>query len=129
MSPFAAFTSSFLITLVALLGVVATGLRAKRKAHLTLVALTVISLGVTIYFAERLGDTLDLDAAGAITPIHLFLAKLTVALYLAPVATGIATIRNPRRRRLQCIVAFLTVGLTVVTAATGTWMALAAPPL
>jgi hypothetical protein len=120
----------FLLTTVALLALVlATGLKAKRRAHIPAVVTMVVSLGLAIYYAEQLGDEYDIRAAGVITPIHLTLAKITTLGYLLPVVTGIATLRNPRRRKLHGRIAFVLVGLTLVTTATGLAMLLMSPPV
>ena len=129
MSPERGFVLFLGLTL-ALLGVVVfTGLSARRRVHLTTVALAVVSLGVTIYHAEAMGDHYDLAAAGAITPVHLAIAKLTTLAYLAPVVTGVLTIRDARWRPRHRVCAFLVLAMTVATAITGTWMVLAAPRL
>jgi len=117
------------LTLGLLAGVVWTGFAARRRMHVPLVVLAVASLGATIFFAEQLGRLYDLEAAGAITPIHLFLAKLTTLAYLVPIATGIATLRRPRLRRTHRYVALTVLALTVATAATGTCMIALAEPL
>ena len=123
------FTASLVVTVLLLVGVLVTGLRALRKRHLTLVALTIVSLVVTIYWAERLGRLYDLDAAGRIKPIHLALAKTAALSYLLPIGTGIATLKRPRFRSLHRKAAFLVVGLTLAAFVTGTWMMLGARPL
>jgi len=120
----------FLVLTVGLLGVVVwTGLHARRRLHLCCVAATLAALGVTIYFAERMGRHYDLSSAGWITPVHLALAKLTTVLYLAPLTTGVLTLRDAAWRRRHRVCAFVVVGLTVLTAVTGTWMILAAQRL
>ncbi len=120
----------FLLVTVALLGAtVATGLKAKLRAHLTLVVFTVASLGLAIYYAEQLGKLYNLDAAGAIKPVHLALAKIATLSYLAPLASGVATLRNRAHRKLHLKFAIATVVLTVLAAVTGAWMILAAEPL
>ena len=114
-----------LLTTVALLGFVAwTGFRKKRAWHLTLVVSAVASLGITIYFAEKLGEVYDIRAAGVITPIHLTLAKITTVGYLAPITTGILTWRKARVRKAHRISAFAILALTALTACTGTAMIL-----
>lgn len=121
---------TFLGTTLALLGcTVATGLRAKRKPHVLFVALSVASLGVTIYFAERLGELYDLESAGWITPVHLAIAKVATLAYLLPVVTGIRLWFGQGSRRVHFWVAMGVLGLTVVTAVTGSWMVLASEPL
>ena len=104
---------------------VATGL----LTLVILVALAVASLGTTIYFAEQLGRLYDLDAAGWITPVHLTLAKVTTFAYVAPIFTGFRLLKDPTWRPRHKRMAFLVLGLTLLTAATGTWMILASEPL
>lgn len=129
MSPAAGFVTFLAVTLAFLGGVVVTGFRARRRQHIPLVIGAVASLGATIWFAERLGEEYDLDAAGLIKPVHLNLAVISTAAYLLPVATGLATLKRPALRPLHRKAAFLVLGLTVLTAVTGTWMILAAEPL
>src|SRR5262245_52547556 len=120
----------FLLLTVGLLGVVVwTGLRARRRLHLSCVAATLAALATTIVFAGRMGAHYDLTKAGLITPVHLTLAKVTTLAYLAPLATGVLTLRNPAWRRRHRFCAFVVLGLTVATAVTGTWMILAAERL
>ena len=91
---------------------------------------TLASLATTIFYAERLGHLYDLEASGAIKHVHLFLAKLTAAAYLAPVLTGVWTIRHKDRAfRWHKLCAYVVLALTVVTAVTGAWMILASERL
>ena len=129
MSPTVGFVVFLALTLAGLAGAVATGLRARRRLHLPCVAAALVCLAVTIHFAKALGHHYDLKSAGAITPIHLTMAKVTTALYLLPIATGIATIFRPARRPWHRRVAFLVLAMTVLTAITGTAMLLMAKPL
>jgi hypothetical protein len=122
----AGFVGSLLLTLGFLAGAVATGLRAKRRWHLASVAGAVLCLAITIVFALEVGKQYDLASAGLITPVHLTLARVTTACYLLPAASGLWTIRDPRRRRLHRRLAFFVLAMTVLTAITGTWMLLAA---
>jgi hypothetical protein len=123
------FVAFLALTLVLLAAVVWSGTRARRRVHLPCVAATLASLALTIVFAERMGDHYDLAAAGAITPVHLALAKLTTLAYLAPLVTGVLTLRNPAWRPRHRVVAWTVLVLTVATAVTGTWMLLAAERL
>jgi hypothetical protein len=123
------FSLNLLVT-VALLGAAfVTGLRGRLAPHLVLVALTLASLGTTIYFAERLGELYDLDAAGAIKPLHLAIAKLATLAYLGPIVTGFMNLRDRRWQRLHFRVALAVAALTLLAAVTGTWMLLASPRL
>jgi hypothetical protein len=76
-----------------------------------------------------MGTHYDLAAAGLITPVHLWLAKLTTLAYLAPISTGVLTLRDPSWRPRHRLCAFAVLGMTVATAITGTWMLLAAERL
>lgn len=121
---------AFLLLTVLLLGVtVATGRMSRVRAHLACVAMTLVSLGLTIYFAERLGESYDLESAGAIMHVHLAFAKIATLSYVLPAASGIATLRNRSHRKLHFKLAMTTLVLTVAAAVTGTWMILAAEPL
>lgn len=129
MTPQVGFPLFLVVTVLLLGGVVITGKQALLRRHLTLVALALASLGVTIWFAEQLGEFYDLEAAGAITPLHLTLAKITTFGYLLPLITGVMTWRNRRWRGLHARVAILILVLTVLTTVTGAWMLWAAEPL
>lgn len=120
----------FLVITLAFLGAaVVSGRKAARKVHLPCVAAAVISLLVTIYYAEQLGDDYDLESAGFITPLHLFLAKTTTLAYLAPLATGVRTLRSQATRKLHGRVAYSVLSLTVLTAMTGAAMVFMSEPL
>lgn len=129
MSPTTGFVSFLALTLVLLAATVATGLVGMRRVHLGMVAGALASLGVTVYFAEQLGDRYDLESAGWITPVHLTLAKVTTASYLLPVLSGIRLWRHERARSWHRALAFTVLALTVVTAASGTAMILRADPV
>ena len=123
------FVSFFGVTLVLLGIVIWTGKLAKRRWHLTFVALTVASLGTTIYFAEQLGKLYDLESAGAITPVHLFFAKVATAAFLLPAISGILTIRRAERVVWHRAAAYTAVVLTVIAACTGVAMVWLSNPL
>ncbi len=123
------FSTFLALTVLVLVAVVLTGLKHKRKAHFVLVACAFVLLGVTIYYAERLGEDFDLKSAGAITPIHLFLAKVTVLAYLLPLITGFMTVRNASRRSLHGKVAIFVLTMTGLTFVTGLMMIMSATPL
>jgi len=129
MSPLVGLLTFLGLTLLLLGGVVATGYAARRRRHIALVVLAMGSLVTTIWFAEKLGTTYDLEAAGWIYPVHLCLAKTTTACYLLPLVLGPLTIRKPELLPWHRRAAYLALGLTGVSAVTGTWMLLAAEPL
>jgi hypothetical protein len=126
MSPGSGFLVFFALTLVLLAAVAVSGLMARRKVHIPCVVLMLAALGFTIHYAYELGKIYDLKSAGIITPIHLTLAKLTTAAFLAPIATGIRTIFVPSTRKLHRKLAFTVLAMTVLCAITGTIMILRA---
>ena len=129
MSALPGFVLFLALTLLCLAGAVASGLRAKRKVHITCVAGALACLGLTIYYALGVGKHYDLASAGWITPVHMWMAKIATASYLLPIASGLRTIYRPATRRLHRKLAFGVLALTVLTAITGTWMLLAAERL
>lgn len=122
MSPGTGFVVFLALTLVLLALVVVTGFAARRRAHIAFVVCAVAALGTTIYYAYALGRIYDIQQAGWITPVHLALARVNTLALLLPVATGVRTIFRPETRRLHRFVAFVVLGLTVLTAVTGTIM-------
>ncbi len=117
----------FLVLTVALLVAVAwTGFKARRRIHIPLVFVAVASLAMAIRYALLVGPYYDLESAGAITPIHMVIARLATAAFVLPVFTGMRTLRNPGFRRLHRMTAFLVIVLTVLAAVTGAVMLLMA---
>lgn len=128
MSATAGFLVSLGATLACLCVAVLTGRAARRRLHVLSVAGAVACLATTIWYALAVGEIYDLATAGTITPVHLWLARVTTACYLLPVATGIATVWKPVRRRVHGRLAYFVLAMTVVTAVTGTIMLLLAAP-
>lgn len=127
LDPRVGFPLFLLLTIATLAAVVVTGMRARVRLHIALVATAVALLGVAIYFAEKLGALYDLEAAGAITPIHLAIAKVATASYLLPIVSGIMTLRDRRHRAMHFKLAMFVLAMTVLTAITGSWMLFVAP--
>ena len=129
MSALTGFCLFLLLTLGFLAGAVSTGLRAMRRVHLVCVGSALTCLGLAIHYALGVGKLYDLAAAGWITPVHMWMAKVATASYLLPIASGLRTIYHPPTRKLHRKIAFLVLSLSVATAITGTWMLLAAKRL
>lgn len=129
MSPDVGFPTFLVLTVLLLAGVVVSGMRSRLRVHLTLVVLAVTSLGLTIWFAEQLGDLYDLETAGWLTPVHLAVAKVTTAAYLLPLATGVMTLRNRTWKGLHYKCAVVVLALTLATTVLGIGMILAAERL
>lgn len=123
------FLLGLVLTVVCLVAVIGTGVTAKRAKHLPSVVVFFATLAFTIYKAERMGQSLDVEAAGLITPVHLTMAKITVFSYVLPITTGILTWRNPTWRPKHRLCAWILIVMTLATVATGAWMAFAAEPL
>ena len=125
------FVLAFGLTLVALLGVLWTGLRwrvqRRRCLHLGLVGLTVALLVATIVLALELGEAYDLESTGWIYPVHMALARTATASLLLPVVTGVAVLRTGRVHRAHRIGALVAFVLIALAAATGFWMVYLAP--
>lgn len=121
------FAALLVLTLALLAGVVVTGFAARRRLHIPLVGAALVALVLTIVSAVRTGEHYDLQAAGAITPIHLAVAKIAAFAFLLPIATGIATLRKGALRRWHRRAAFLALSLAVAAVVTGTLMIAGAP--
>lgn len=129
MLPEILFFACLLSTVGALVGAVITGFAARRKQHFCFVGTAVLFLVLSIWAALRLGEYYDLESGGTITRVHLAISRYATGAYLLPVLTGIATLRNPARRKLHRVAAFVAIAITLVTAVTGTWMLIASERL
>ena len=116
------FLGALLVTVGFLVGAAFTGRARKIRAHVGFVAAAVASLGVAIFFAIEVGELYDLEKAGAITPIHLGLARITTAFYLWPLITGPLAARGMIRPRIHRVGAWLTLLLTLAATVTGVMM-------
>lgn len=132
-----AFLAALLATLALLGGVIATGLRRRRRAHYVLVAAFFVTLGVTIWRAEVLGAAgggLRFEAAATAQLLHRIAVALTFALVPPLVGTGVRLARatperdaGRRRAHRGVAIAFVAgVALSAVLGAVMTWQALAA---
>lgn len=128
MTDFQGFLAALAVTVVLLVTVVVSGVRARRNVHVPAVVLFFGALALTIWMAVRMGRTLDLESAGRITPVHLTMARVNLYLYVLPVTTGFLALRDRRWYPRHRVFAWSLVVLTLLTVATGAWMALAAGP-
>ena len=133
MSPEVRFGLAFLATLLTLLGALVTGLRwrirRRRAWHLGLVGLTLALLGWTVFEAYALGDHYDLESAGLVFHVHMFLARAATASLLIPVMGGALVLWKGRFHAAHRIAAFVAVTLVTLAAITGVWMLAWATPL
>jgi len=129
MGPIGGFVTSLLVTVAFLVAAAWTGRLRRIRAHVALVSSSVASLAVAIYFALRVGEIYDLEAAGIITPIHLNLARVTTLAYLWPLITGPLAARGQVAPRVHHLGAYVALGLTVAATITGVMMLMGAEPL
>jgi hypothetical protein len=129
MDPVSAFLTALVTTVVFLASAAVMGRRRRIKPHVLLVGCAVLSLGVAIVFALRVGELYDLEAAGAITPIHLNLARITTATYLWPLATGPLAAKGKVSPRVHRTGAYVAITLTLAATVTGALMLMGAEPL
>ncbi len=113
---------TFLLALVATLallgGVIASGVRRRRREHYALVVAFFVSLGVTIWRAEVMGASgggLHFEAAATAQLLHRIAVGLTFALVPPLVVTGVRLARaepegdaGRRRSHRGMAVAFVT---------------------
>ncbi len=129
-----AFLLALLATLALLGGVIATGVRRRRRAHYGLVVAFFASLGVTVWRAEVLGASgggLNFEAATTAQLLHRVAVGLTFTLVPPLVGTGVRLARaskdrEPGRRRTHRGMAVAFVAGVVVSALLGavmTWQA------
>ena len=129
MEPVPAFLTALVTTVVFLVGAAVMGRKRLIKQHVILVGCAVVSLGVAIVFALRVGEIYDLEAAGAITPIHLNLARITTAAYLWPLLTGPLAVKGRVSPRVHRTGAYVAIVLTLAATVTGALMLMGAEPL
>ena len=129
MGPVTGFLTALLVTVAFLVGAAITGRLRRIKHHVALVACAVISLGIAIVFALRVGEVYDLEAAGVITPIHLNLARFTTVMYLWPLLTGPLAAMGKISPKVHRVGAYVALGLTLAATITGVLMLLGAEPI
>lgn len=122
----AVFIASLLVTVVLLVASIWTGVKRRRKAHLKVVAVTVVSLTISIVLAELYGRRFTFEAG--IRDTHLLIAKFTTFFILAPAITGVLSLKRPGPHPWhgKSVVLFLLA--VVVTVVTGTMMMLTGEP-
>jgi len=116
------FLAALVQTVLLLIAAAIAGRRRRIRGHVLLVACAVASLGVAIYFALQTGKLYDLETAGIITPIHLTLARVTTAFYLAPLITGPLAYTGRIDRRIHRALAWTAIALTLASTGTGVAM-------
>jgi hypothetical protein len=117
---FSAFLASLGVTVVILVTAIVLARQHKVRAHIGAVAGFVVSLLVTLAFAEWLGQRFDFES----TPraIHLTFAFSTSAALVAPLVTGFRRWRGTGSLEVhrRCVMVF--VALVACAVGTGVWM-------
>ena len=114
------FWIAFVATVVLLVAALSTGFLHKRKLHLWLGPLTIVSLTIAIVLTEKLMQhyTFPKDELA----FHLIFAKAGGLLALPVVVTGIWLWRQPRARLWHSIAVVVWLIAVLTATATGLWM-------
>lgn len=114
------------LSVISLIAVWITGLRAKRRLHLFCVIAMAVFLLATIYFAWRVGKLLSFPPDRY--AIHMPLARIAFYMLLAPVVTGSLHWFGKISRKAHLFAAILFTVMTLAAFATGAWMMMGAAP-
>jgi sulfite exporter TauE/SafE len=125
----APFLFALALTLVALAGVIWTGLSRRRPLHYTLIVVMLGLLSWAIYEAEIMGQDLTYEGAAAtFRKIHFGAVALTFLTIPVLLFTGVRVAKQDtwQRRRPHRLAAYFFVGIVVITATLGTAMTVTA---
>ena len=120
MPPTLPFWIAFVATVLLLVLSLVTGFGRRRRAHLCIGPLTMVSLGVAIYFTEQLMRQYDFPDGEL--QFHLFFAKAGGLLALPVIVTGLWLWRSEAARLWHrgAVIVWLIAVLTAT--ATGLWL-------
>lgn len=123
------FVTALVLTVVALLAVVWTGVTHRRSAHYGWVAVLLALLCWAIYEAETYGNGLVFEgAAASVRSVHFVFVGATFLCLPLTVWSGLKLAKDERRRPLHRKLALAFVVLAVVTCGLGTAMTMMASP-
>ena len=114
------FWIALVATVVLLVAALCTGLLRKRKLHLWLGPMTILSLAIAIVLTEELMGHYDFPAEEL--AFHLIFAKAGGLLALPVVITGIWLWRAPRARLWHRIAVIVWIVGVLIATGTGLWM-------
>jgi uncharacterized membrane protein YozB (DUF420 family) len=120
MSSTVPFWTAFIVTVLLLVVALFTGFTRRRKAHLWLGPLTIISLACTILVVERLSSHYTFQPEEL--AFHLIFAKAGGLMAIPVVVTGIWLWRSERARKWHRIMVYLWLASVVTATGTGLWM-------
>ncbi|HEX5051406.1 MAG TPA: hypothetical protein VFZ65_06510 [Planctomycetota bacterium] len=120
------FWTGFVATVLLLGAALYTGSKGRRRVHLWLGPLTMVSLLVTIVLTEELASRYEFPAS--VLRTHLWFAKAGGLLALPVIATGIWLWRSERARAWHRACVWLWVVSVLAATGTGLWMFSQATP-
>ncbi|MEZ6038495.1 MAG: hypothetical protein R3F29_13510 [Planctomycetota bacterium] len=114
------FWITFVTTVLLLVASLVTGWTRKRRAHLWLGPLTMVSLGVTVWLTEELMRRYDFPKDDL--AFHLHFAKAGGILALPVILTGVWLWKKPKARLWHQIAVYLWLAAVLTATGTGLWM-------
>ena len=123
------FLFALALTLLALAGVIWSGLTRRRRMHYAGIVLMLVLLSWAIYEAEIMGKALKYEGVAAtFRSIHFVAVALTFLTIPVLIWTGLRVAKEDtwQRRRPHRLAAYFFVGIVVITATLGTAMTVSA---
>jgi hypothetical protein len=120
MPPTLPFWISFVATVLLMLGALCTGWKRRRRLHLVLGPLTIVSLAIAVVLTEELMQQYTFPAAEK--SFHLIFAKAGGLLAVPVVLTGLWLWRSERARVWHRLAVLVWVVSVLVATGTGLWM-------
>lgn len=120
MPPAIVFWLSLAVTVGLMVATLTTGLQHRRRVHLWLGPLTMVSLTITIVLTEQLMASYTFPAH--VRAIHMPCAKAGGLLALPVVFTGLWYWRRPAARRWHRTAVYVWLASVVLATSTGLWM-------
>ena len=120
MPPTLPFWTAFVATVLLMASALWTGFRRRRRAHLWLGPLTMVSLTVAIVLTEELASRYQFPPD--VLRTHLIFAKAGGLLALPVIITGIWLWRSERARLWHKIAVFVWIAAVLTATGTGLWM-------
>jgi hypothetical protein len=120
MIPVALFWVAFVLTVILMGCALVTGHKRRRKIHLVVGPLTIVSLAVAIVLTEKLMRRYTFPADEL--AFHLIFAKAGGLLAIPVILSGIWLLRQERARVLHRIAVYVWLASVAIATGTGLWM-------
>lgn len=114
------FWIAFVVTVVLMVAALVTGWTRRRRPHLWLGPLTMVSLTVTIVLTEELMRRYEFPAD--VLRTHLWFAKAGGLLALPVIVTGLWLWQRPSARRWHRVAVYVWLVSVLTATGTGLWM-------